>query len=103
MNKIKRIWNIIKKNKKIFISVLIFIFFSIWVVFIDEDNLINSIKRADRIKQLEQEIQILEEKIEDLKYQNNQNSSSISDKYARETLMMKNEDEDVFIVDTLGK
>ena len=99
--KIKDIWNIIKKHKKIFISVLIFIFFSTWIIFIDEDNLINSIKRVERIKQLEAEIKILEQKIEDLKEQNNQNSKSISEKYARETLFMKNEDEDIFIIDTL--
>jgi cell division protein FtsB len=101
MQKIKEIWIFIKKNKKIFAALSIILFFSIVIVFIDTDNLINSIQRIEKIYQIEHEIQILEQKIDVLNEENNQNSSIVMEKYAREVLLMKRDNEDIFIVDTM--
>jgi cell division protein FtsB len=98
MKKLILIKDWIIKNKYL-ITVIAFI---IWTLLIDSNSMIQTIKYANKVKVLEKKIEELTTNLELLKAQNeiftSDNKEEI-EKYAREELNMKENDEDVFIVE----
>lgn len=93
--RIKQIWKFIIKYKFI-ITITAFV---IWLLFLDADNFIYQIKNTNKIEKLEHQIKEMEKTIKDLKEKNDFLSPETVEKYAREVLLMKQEDEDIFIID----
>jgi len=99
MNKIKQWYNKIPdtfKNKYLIVIVL----FSVWIVFLDEHNLIILNKRSNILQEKQDEKQLLTEKI---KTDSNtlhslNNDPEAIEKFARENFLMKKENEDIFII-----
>ena len=99
MNKIKQWYNKIPdtfKNKYLIVIVL----FSVWIVFLDEHNLIILNKRSNILQEKQDEKQLLIEKI---KTDSNtlhslNNDPEAIEKFARENFLMKKENEDIFII-----
>ena len=84
------------KNKYFIIGLL----FIIWIVFIDENNLIYLNKKINKLEEkekiivsLENEISEMEEKLEKL----NNNLQEL-EKFARENFLMKKENEEIIII-----
>ena len=99
MNKIKQWYNKIPdtfKNKYLIVIVL----FSVWIVFLDEHNLIILNKRSNILQEKQDEKQLLTEEI---KTDSNtlhslNNDPEAIEKFARENFLMKKENEDIFII-----
>ena len=99
MNKIKQWYNKIPdtfKNKYLIVIVL----FSVWIVFLDEHNLIILNKRSNILQEKQDEKQLL---IEEIKTDSNtlhslNNDPEAIEKFARENFLMKKENEDIFII-----
>lgn len=99
MNTVVAIWKKLRpwvKNKYI-ITILIFI---VWLLFFDNNNLVDRIKEINHLRQLEKDRKYYLERIdkdskslEQLKT-NNKNL----EKFAREKYLMKKENEDIFVV-----
>ena len=85
---------------------LIIIIFIIWMIFFDSNSLIVHIRYNNEIKDLKnQEEYYLREIENDIKELKMIESDSGIEKYAREKLFMKKENEDIFIIefDTIYK
>lgn len=85
---------------------LIIIIFIIWMIFFDSNSLIVHIRYNNEIKDLKnQEEYYLREIENDIKELKMIESDSGIEKYAREKLFMKKENEDIFIIefDTISK
>src|SRR5574344_2074654 len=99
MNKFKKILIFIYDNK-IFVIIALFIVF---MLFIDNNNLLKKVKRGREIDKLKQEQVELQKCITELEKRNEELSSGRKDAletYAREKLMMSEENEVTYIVDT---
>ena len=99
MNKFKKILIFIYDNK-IFVIIALFIVF---MLFLDNNNLIKKIKRGREIDKLKQEQVELQKCISELEKRDVELSSGRKDAletYAREKLMMSEENEVTYIVDT---
>ena len=93
------------KNSKFFkiisnIYILISIVFFIWIFFIDSNSILVNIKLNREISELKKRKDILENQIQIDKQiiSNLQNPDSL-EKYAREKLYMKKENEEIFIIE----
>lgn len=86
------------KNK----YVLVLIAASIWIVFFDQNNLINQYRLSREIKKLEQEREYYIEQIEkdSIEMERLINNPDELERYAREKYLMKKENEDIFIIET---
>lgn len=86
--------------------VLIFVIFTIWMVFFDENSLLNHWELDAEIKKLNEEKEYYQTEINADKelIKNLQNNEDL-EKYARETYKMKKENEEIFLIeyDTLKK
>lgn len=99
MNKFKKILIFIYDNK-IFVIIALFIVF---MLFIDNNNLLKKVKRGREIDKLKQEQVELQKCISELEKRDVELSSGRKDAletYAREKLMMSEENEVTYIVDT---
>ncbi|MDR2836042.1 MAG: septum formation initiator family protein [Bacteroidales bacterium] len=97
MEKFKKLWLIIK-DYKFLITIIAFI---LWIVFFDSNSLINSMKNSKKIEDLNIKMSSMQIQIKELQQKNDELSSGKDavEKYARENLLMKEKNEDVFIVD----
>ena len=93
------------KNSKFFkivsnLYILISVVFFIWIFFIDSNSILVNIKLNKEISELKERKDILENQIQVDKQiiSNLQNPDSL-EKYAREKLYMKKENEEIFIIE----
>ena len=93
------------KNSKFFkivsnLYILISVVFFIWIFFIDSNSILVNIKLNKEISELKERKDILENQIEmDKKIISNLQNPDSLEKYAREKLYMKKENEEIFIIE----
>ena len=97
-----RIQNIIKKLPKPLRNkyLILFLLFILWVVFIDDYNLINQSKIKNTVDDLkiQKEFYISEIKSDSTELYKLQNDPAEQERFAREKFLMKKENEDIFII-----
>ena len=97
-----RVQNIIKKLPKPLRNkyLILFLFFILWVIFIDDYNLINQSKIKSTVDDLksQKEFYINEINSDSTELYKLQNDPNEQEKFAREKFLMKKENEDVFII-----
>ena len=76
------------------------VIFIVWVLFIDTYNLIDRYKNLQKLNGLKKEAEFFKSEIESLNNQYNELFSDKKDleKFAREQFLMKEENEDIFII-----
>ena len=93
------------KNSKFFkivsnLYILISVVFFIWIFFIDSNSILVNIKLNKEISELKDRKDILENQIlMDKKIISNLQNPDSLEKYAREKLYMKKENEEIFIIE----
>ena len=93
------------KNSKFFkivsnLYILISVVFFIWIFFIDSNSILVNIKLNKEISELKERKDILENQIQmDRKIISNLQNPDSLEKYAREKLYMKKENEEIFIIE----
>ena len=93
------------KNSKFFnivsnLYILISVVFFIWIFFIDSNSMLVNIKLNREINELKERKEILENQIEmDQKIISNLQNTDSLEKYAREQLYMKKDNEEIFIIE----
>ena len=93
------------KNSKFFkiisnLYILISVVFLIWIFFIDSNSILVNIKLNKEISELKERKDILENQIQmDKKIISNLQNPDSLEKYAREKLYMKKENEEIFIIE----
>ena len=90
------------KNSKIVsnLYILISVVFFIWIFFIDSNTILVNIKLNKEISELKERKDILENQIQmDKKIISNLQNPDSLEKYAREKLYMKKENEEIFIIE----
>jgi cell division protein DivIC len=97
-----RIQDIIKKLPKPLRNkyLILFLLFILWVVFIDDYNLINQSKIKNTVDDLkiQKEFYITEIKSDSTELYKLQNDPAEQERFAREKFLMKKENEDIFII-----
>ena len=97
-----RIKDIIKKLPKPLRNkyIIIFLFFILWVIFLDDYNLINQNKIKNTVEDLKsrKEFYIKEIKSDSTELYMLQNDPAEQERFAREKFLMKKENEDIFII-----
>ena len=97
-----RIQDIIKKLPKPLRNkyLILFLLFILWVVFIDDYNLINQSKIKNTVDDLkiQKEFYISEIKSDSTELYKLQNEPAEQERFAREKFLMKKENEDIFII-----
>ena len=97
-----RIQDIIKKLPKPLRNkyLILFLLFILWVIFIDDYNLINQNKIKNTVDDLksQKEFYINEIKSDSTELYKLQNDPAEQEKFAREKFLMKKENEDIFII-----
>ena len=97
-----RIQHIIKKLPKPLRNkyLILFLLFILWVVFIDDYNLINQSKIKNTVDDLkiQKEFYIKEIKSDSTELYKLQNDPAEQERFAREKFLMKKENEDIFII-----
>ena len=97
-----RIQDIIKKLPKPLKNkyLILFLLFILWVVFIDDYNLINQSKIKSTVDDLkiQKEFYISEIKSDSTELYKLQNDPAEQERFAREKFLMKKENEDIFII-----
>ena len=96
--------NKIKKSKifKLLSNIYVFtsLVFFIWIFFIDSNSVLVNLKLSNELKELKERKLLLEKQIEiDKQIISNLNNPDSLEKYAREKLYMKKENEKIFIID----
>ena len=93
------------RNSKFFkivsnLYILISVVFFIWIFFIDSNSILVNIKLNKEIRELKERKDILENQIQmDKKIISNLQNRDSLEKYAREKLYMKKENEEIFIIE----
>jgi cell division protein DivIC len=79
--------------------------FIVWMLFFDSDDVTSQWKRINELKQLQQSEKDMSNQIADTKKELEllKTNPSTLERYARETYMMKRDNEDLFIVDHVRK
>lgn len=79
---------------------IVFLIFSIFIVFFDEHNLIGRYKTYREIKNLENEVKFYKDEIEMTKKKKRELESDNEnlEKFAREQYLLKKPNEDIFII-----
>ena len=97
-----RIQDIIRKLPKPLRNkyLILFLLFILWVIFIDDYNLINQSKIKNTVDDLksQKEFYITEIKSDSTELHKLQNDPAEQEKFAREKFLMKKENEDIFII-----
>lgn len=97
-----RIQDIIKKLPKPLRNkyLILFLLFILWIVFIDDYNLINQSKIKNTVDDLkiQKEFYISEIKSDSTELYKLQNDPAEQERFAREKFLMKKENEDIFII-----
>lgn len=96
----RKIWNRIRPfvTNKYAITLLAFV---VYIVFFDDNSLISRAKSRTEIANLEKEIKFYRQHIKSDKAKIDALNSSLEnlEKFAREEYLMKNENEEIFIID----
>ena len=81
--------------------ILVIVFFGVWMLCFEQYDLISRFKNERKIRKLKREITYYEKEIEQntKKIIELQSSSENLEKFAREQYLMKQPDEDIFIVE----
>ena len=93
------------KNSKFFkivsnLYILISVVFFIWIFFMDSNSILVNIKLNKEISELKERKEILENQIQmDMKIISNFQNPDSLEKYAREKLYMKKDNEEIFIIE----
>tara|TARA_B100001057_G_scaffold189657_1_gene190435 strand:- start:1119 stop:1418 length:300 start_codon:yes stop_codon:yes gene_type:complete len=98
---ISKILNVLKKT-----YVIIIVFFVIWMIFFDTNSMLMHLELNQKIKKLENQKNYYKKEIKKDKASiNGIESDSGIEKYAREKLFMKKENEEIFLIefDTLDE
>ena len=98
---ISKILNLLKKT-----YVIIIVFFVIWMIFFDTNSVLMHFELNQKIKKLENQKNYYRKEIKKDKASINEiKSDSGIEKYAREKLFMKKENEEIFLIefDTLDE
>lgn len=94
--------NILNKIPPVFKSFyfLAAMFFLVWMLFFDSNDLITQIRLSSKLAELEEEKEFYENEIVEVKNDREAllNDRELLEKLAREKYLMKKENEDVFIV-----
>jgi cell division protein DivIC len=87
------------KNK----FILTFIVFFVWILFFDQDNLVDRYVSQRHIRQLEYDKQYFRERIRQDSTRMNElrTDNDNLEKFAREQYLMKRENEDIYIIEFL--
>ncbi|MBT3611874.1 MAG: septum formation initiator family protein [Flavobacteriales bacterium] len=97
-----RVQDIIRKLPKPLRNkyLILFLLFILWVIFIDDYNLINQRKIKNTVDDLknQKEFYISEIKSDSTELYQLQNDPAQQEKFAREKFLMKKENEDIFII-----
>jgi len=97
-----RIKDIIKKLPKPLRNkyLILFLFFILWIIFLDDYNLINQRKIKNTVDDLksQKEFYINEIKSDSTELYQLKNDPTKQEKFAREKFLMKKENEDIFII-----
>ena len=97
-----RIQDIIRKLPKPLRNkyLILFLLFILWIIFIDDYNLINQSKIKNTVDDLksQKEFYINEIKTDSTELYQLQNNPAEQEKFAREKFLMKKENEDIFII-----
>jgi cell division protein DivIC len=97
-----RIQDIIRKLPKPLRNkyLILFLLFILWIIFIDDYNLINQNKIKNTVDDLkgQKEFYINEIKSDSTELYQLQNNPAEQEKFAREKFLMKKENEDIFII-----
>lgn len=90
-----KIWPWLKNKYVLTISV-----FTIWMLFFDQNNMVDRMKMSGEIRQLEDEREYYREQIkkDSTRLHELTTDRDNLEKYAREQFLMKKENEDVFVV-----
>ncbi|MDP2336527.1 MAG: septum formation initiator family protein [Bacteroidota bacterium] len=79
---------------------IVFVAFVVWIMFFDENNLMQRQKNNQELAQLEEQVDFYKHKIEADKrklYELQTNDANL-EKFAREQFFMKKADEDIYII-----
>jgi len=84
------------KNKYI----LTFLIFLIWIIFFDQNNLVDRVRQMNRHEELQQEKQFYLQKInkDSVKLHQLKTNEENLEEFAREEYYMKKENEDIYII-----
>ena len=90
-----KIWPWLKNKYVLTIAV-----FAVWMLFFDQNNMVDRIKMSSEIKQLEEDREYYLEQIQKDSARLNELTTNKEnlEKYAREQFLMKKPNEDVFVV-----
>jgi len=90
-----KIWPYLKNKYILTISV-----FTIWMLFFDQNNMVDRLKMTGEIRQLETDLEYYQEEIEkdSTRLHELTTDKENLEKYAREQFLMKKKNEDVFMV-----
>lgn len=82
------------------VYLVILAIFLVWVLFFDEYNIIRIQRDSSKLKSLKQEAEYLQKKIEKDRERLNalKTDTAEVEKFARETYLLKKENEDVFVI-----
>jgi cell division protein FtsB len=86
--------------------IVFFLFFIVWMIFFDENSIINHIEFSKEIHKLKAEKEYYQEEIKkDKKFIEDMKDEEKLEKFAREEYHMKKENEEIFLIayDTLKK
>ncbi len=74
--------------------------FAVWMLFFDRNDISLQIRRANELKKLEQNEELMDKKIAETKQELNllKNNPETLEKYAREKFLMKKDNEDLFVI-----
>ncbi|MFO8054771.1 MAG: septum formation initiator family protein [Bacteroidales bacterium] len=84
-------------RNKYFITFIVFV---VWMLFFDQNNMISQYRLTKKVNELQQEKEFYETEIKKDRKAAADLKSNIEtlEKYARETYLMKREDEDIFLI-----
>jgi len=90
-----KIWPWLRNKYVLVISV-----FTIWMLFFDQNNMVDRLKMTSEIRQLEADREYYQEAIErdSARFHELTTDRENLEKYAREQFLMKKKNEDVFVV-----
>lgn len=91
----RKIWPLLRNKYVLTIAV-----FTIWMLFFDQNNVVDRIRMSSEIRQLEEDREYYQEQIRKDSARLNELTTDREnlEKYAREQFLMKKENEEVFVV-----
>jgi len=92
---LKKIWPWLRNKYVLTIAV-----FTVWMLFFDQNNMVDRVKMSSEIRQLEEDREYYQEQIrkDSARFSELTSNKENLEKYAREQFLMKKSDEDVFVV-----